>query len=187
VYGACAIDGDVRVIAEKVAPVPMDAVARDERLWLRYGARVHEPLVVGLDPGSLQVVAVAGAADWPPRANEGLTPVAWQGATGGPGDAVQGRSIVRVDAERSLVAWSEGSVEGGYQVRVATLGWRGEPLGRVITLNREGSAMSSPVASIGPSGRGLLAFVESNGHGFQVVAAPLYCAIEHGAVAQALP
>jgi hypothetical protein len=182
---ACTIEGRPRVIADKVAPAGVDAATDDSRVWLRLGERVHRPLVVALDPGSLDVVPgvwQAPGAD----AEEALLPTSWQQGSTDTSAARGNRSAVRVDGDRWLVAWTDGSVENGYQVRFATVSSRGDFLGGG-EFKRDGSAISAPAASIGPSGRGVLAFIESNGRGFQLVAASLDCGAERSALAQAAP
>jgi hypothetical protein len=182
---ACSINGAVRVIDDRVAPSAVDAMVAESRVWLRYDPRVHRSLVVGLDPESLQIVTTMSS---PATGGDGaVVPASWLEPVGARAEASSGRAIARVDAARSLVAWSEGTVERGYQVRLVTLSAQGEPLGGVVAIDREGSAISSPVVSIGPAGRGVVAFLESNGRGFQLVAAPLECGGEHPMLAQSSP
>jgi len=65
---------------------------------------------------------------------------------------------------------------------VLTVGDDGVPIGIPVAPAHEGSAIGVPRLAFADSGRGVVAFLESNGSGFQVVAASLDC----GAPATAL-
>lgn len=83
--------------------------------------------------------------------------------------------LARLDDQRSLFVWTEGSLATGLHVHARTLGGAGETIGSPIDLGNQGSALGRPEFTVDAAGRGTLTFVESNGHGFQRVAVPLDC------------
>lgn len=83
---------------------------------------------------------------------------------------------VEVQDHRRLVAWTEGSVNEGLHVRAVTVGDDGSALGTPIDLGFEGSAIGRPAVAFRDNGRGVLAFVESNEVGFQLVVTRSACA-----------
>jgi hypothetical protein len=147
-----------RVVATHVAPKDgVSAVAADGKIWLRFGT-THDPRVsLALDPASLEVID-AGEAP----------PLALTGAARGP---VQ----VELEDHRHLVAWTEGSMDKGLSVKVATVSDDGIP-GVPADLGYEGSAIGQPAIAVTPAGAGIVAFIESNGAGFQVVVTRATCA-----------
>jgi len=82
---------------------------------------------------------------------------------------------VRIDADRSLVAWSQGSTESGLDVYVVTVGSRGERLAAPVLVAHEGAALGEPAIALLPSGQGVVAFLDSYDRGFRVLAATLDC------------
>jgi hypothetical protein len=58
---------------------------------------------------------------------------------------------------------------------VQTLDRGGAAFDSPFAVEHDGSAVGTPALAVGSSGRGVLAFIESNGHGFQLVAAPVDC------------
>jgi hypothetical protein len=158
VQDACSLEGMPRVVATHVAPKDgVSAVAADGKIWLRFGT-THDPRVsLALDPASLEVID-AGEAP----------PLALTGAARGP---VQ----VELEDHRHLVAWTEGSMDKGLSVKVATVSDDGIP-GVPADLGYEGSAIGQPAIAVTPAGAGIVAFIESNGAGFQVVVTRATCA-----------
>ena len=191
---ACTVHGSSRVMASKVAPrAGLEAEADSGRVWLRFAHKANEPLLaLAVEPDSL-AVATTGVLS-APRFDEKtlLTRAdfrqarwetsAWEHeAAGRPsvlesGDVrVTGPVVAKVDDKRSIWAWTVGSIYTGMDVRVLTVGPHGEALGTAVTLSHEGSAMGLPAVAVASSGRGVVAFVESNDQAFQVVAASLDC------------
>ncbi len=193
--GACTVDGPSRIVATKAAPYAgVEAVADASRVWLRFArSRAAGAIAVALDPESLDekkadevgpssvlgdLVLARGSE---PGANDVrlLEPTRESVAVDGVaprGDTYMARPIVaRIDTERSLVAWTSGSIYDGMDIRMQTIGNEGEPLGAAIVLPHEGSAFGRPTVAVLPSGRAVVAFIDSSDHGFQVVAASLDC------------
>jgi hypothetical protein len=178
--GACTVEGPSRIVATKAAPYAgVEAVADASRVWLRFArSRATGTIAVALDPESLDLVLARGPEY---EAND----VRLLEATGEPldldgpvpgQDADIARPIVaRIDTQRSLVAWTSGSIYAGMDVRMQTIGKYGEPLGAAIILPHEGSAFGRPTVAVSPSGRAVIAFLDSSEHGFQVVASSLDC------------
>jgi hypothetical protein len=161
--GGCAI-GSPRVLAQKAAPpAGVSARAESQAAWIAFGPTAVERVALKVDPVSLGVVETITDGDAAP------TSIAH-------GDGV----FAWLDGGRSIRAWTEGSTESGHRVRVQTLDRTGEPLDAPVALQGEGSAVGAPAVAVDPSGRGVVAFIESNGHGFQLVAAPLDCSIHSG-------
>jgi hypothetical protein len=193
--GACTVDGPSRVVATKAAPYAgVEAVADASRVWLRFArSRATGAIAVALDPESLDEkrndegnpssvlgdLVVARGSDY------GANDVRLLEPTGEPVDLdgmaprqdadVARRTVVRIDTARSLVVWTSGSIYVGMDVRMQTIGKNGEPLGAAILLPHDGSAFGQPALAVSPSGRAVVAFLDSSDHGFQVVAASLDC------------
>jgi hypothetical protein len=60
-------------------------------------------------------------------------------------------------------------------VRVQTSDRHGTPIGDPITLATDGRTFGAPAVAIGESGRGVVAFLQSGDHGFELVASSLDC------------
>ena len=159
VSDGCSLEGMPRVVATHVAPKGgVTAVASDGKIWLRF-ATTHDPRVsLALDPSSLEVV---DAAEPPPQ---------------GTGGDSRGPVQVEIEGHRHLVAWTEGSMDKGLSVKVATVSDDGIP-GAPVDLGYEGSAIGQPALAVTPGGSGVVAFIESNGAGFQVVVTRASCAV----------
>ena len=160
--GGCAI-GSPHVLSKKAAP-PVGVTARAESrvAWIAFGPTAQERVVLKVDPVSLGVFETFADAAEPSSIGHGDAVFAW------------------IDGGRSIRAWTEGSTETSHRVRVQTFDRAGEPLDAPVALQNEGSAVGAPALAMDPSGRGVLAFIESNGHGFELVAAPLDCSIHSG-------
>jgi hypothetical protein len=172
--GGCAI-GPPRILGTTAAPpVGVSARAESSRVWLRFAPTTQERLAMAIDPVSLDVLETLETS--PPSIRS------WAGAapSGGDDTALWSAShknevFAWIDGGRSILAWTEGSLETAKQVRVQTFDRGGEPLDSPVALDHEGSVVGAPALAVGSSGRGVLAFIESNGHGFQLVAASLDC------------
>ena len=66
------------------------------------------------------------------------------------------------------MAWTEGSLETGYRVRATILSLDGST-SAPTDLGDQGSAIGQPVVAVTPAGDGVVAFIESNDDGFQLV------------------
>ena len=191
--------GAPRVVAAKAAPpAGVEADASSSHVWLRYAEKASARVVMALDPTSLEMVAANDSlpsiieeakymalSAWPhgaPASEErGLTSTdqAHRGQSAWDADSGKSRQslpvVARVDSNRSLLAWTEGSIYGGMDVRVATVGSDGGPIGDPLVVPHDGSAIGQPALAVASSGHGVVAFIESNDHGFQLVAASLDC------------
>jgi hypothetical protein len=154
---SCTPDG-TQVLATHVVPkAGVRAVASGDRIGLRFATNTNPNVAVALDPGTLQILG-------------GETP---------PADAAPNASRGPVEVEltghRHLVAWTEGSVEAGWRTEVATVGADGSSEAPV-DFGYQGSAVGQPAVAVTRAGNGVVAFIESNGAGFQLVVTHVTCA-----------
>jgi len=155
---SCTPEGMPRVVASHVVPTAgVTAVAEGGRIALRYATTGSPRIAASLDPESLETVATG-------------TPVTLKPV------GAQGPVDVELPDHRHLVAWTEGTVETGLRVRVRTVGADGTTEAP-IDLGYEGTAIGQPAVAVTRSGNGVIAFVESNGAGFELVAVRMTCAI----------
>jgi len=155
---SCTPDG-TQVIATHVVPAAgIRAVAAGDRIGLRFATTTNPRVALALDPGTLQILG----GETPPVETA-------PGASRGP---VQ----VELTGHRRLVAWTEGSVEMGWRTRVATVGADGSS-DAPVDFGYEGSAVGQPAVAVTRAGNGVVAFIESNGAGFQLVVTHVTCAI----------
>jgi hypothetical protein len=193
----CTIEGSPRVLAMKVAPYSgVNAQADASRVLLRFSQqRSAVGVALVIDPQSLD--ASEGTESDNPRFVDGselgepvageATPVLWQTpaldaveaehlARGESGELRQSRpSVARVDSERWVSVWTAGSIYNGMDVHVQTMDRLGVPIGAPITLATDGFAFGAPTVAIGASGRGVVAFLQSGDHGFELAAVSLDC------------
>ena len=154
----CSLEGTPVVLANHVKPMAgITAMVQDGVVWLRF-ATTHDPRVaVALDADTLQVV---DAGEPPMESAEG---------------SVKGPVEVDLPDNRRLVAWTDGSSEERH-IRAISVAEQGAALGAGIDLGFHGSAIGRPAITFGAHGRGVLAFIESNEVGFEVVVVPAVCA-----------
>jgi hypothetical protein len=153
----CSPEGAPRVIARRVAPqAGVTATADGSHVWLRFATTKAPRVVERLDVDSLETSTDASAA--PPEI----------GASSGP-------LVLSLPDHRRFVAWTDGTLEGGMHVRGVTIDADGVAVGQSVDLGFQGSAIGRPAVAVGSSGHGVLAFIESNGAGFQVVATRVSC------------
>jgi hypothetical protein len=158
-------DGTTQVIATHVVPkAGVSLVADGDRIGLRYATEANPRVTVALDPASLQIV---GGETSPAGAPSSLPP--------GPASA-------ELADHGHLVAWTEGSLETGFRVRATTVAPDGSS-DTPVRVASEGSAVGQPVVAVTGTGTGVVAFIESNGDGFQLVVKRVDCATS-GAVRQ---
>jgi hypothetical protein len=193
----CTLEGAPRVLATKVAPyVGINAEADGAKVLLRFlPQRSALAVTVAVEPQSLDAVdgtelegprlvderdqrgeSLAGEQVAPrllqASAPEALSPehlARW------PSDEQREPGVARVDSERWVLVRSAGSINTGMDVRVQTADRHGAPIGAPITLASDGRAFGAPAVAIGASGRGVVAFLQSGDHGFELVAASLDC------------
>jgi len=157
VPGACAIEGMPRVVATHVVPkAGVRATASGGHVWLRFETKGAPRAVLALDPDSLDGVA---AGDPPVE----VAAPADETAVG-----------VALEDGRWLRAWTEGSLESGLDVKLAAVAPDGAT-SAPLDLGYEGSAVGRPALAATPDGRGVVAFIESNGAGFHLVATRVVC------------
>jgi len=177
---ACRVDGSTRVLATKVSPsAGVEAKADSSRVVLRFShTRNARRSALSVDPESLDAVEESDvsfpklehAAD-PGRSILTRHAVSWEAGE----LRVDGPIVASVDSDRSVWAWTTGSIHSGLDVRVSTVGEHGRPLGGPVTLAHEGSAIGLPSVAVTPSGRGVIAFLDSDERGFRLVAASVDC------------
>jgi hypothetical protein len=194
---ACSIDA-ARVVATKVSPrAGLQAQADDSSISLLF-SRAHSgsPLAMALElvPTPLDGALAVEPNERPLSAQGLFADAVWLQSEvrgGAPSskrpalvsdesnaDEPGGETFIvaKVDSGRWLRASVEGSIYTGFDVLVGTVGRDGEPIGDWVALSHEGNAMNlRPALAVGPSGRGVVAFVESNEPGFQVVASAIDC------------
>jgi hypothetical protein len=154
----CALEGMPRVIATHVAPkAGVTATSAGGHVWLRFATTREPNVTVAIAPESLEVEDVGEPA---PLA----TPAPERG------------QLIAVDLEdhHRVVAWTEGSAERGVSVKLATETDDGSP-SNAVDLGYEGSAIDAPALAATPEGKGVVAFIESNGAGFQLVVTRVTC------------
>jgi hypothetical protein len=105
-----------------------------------------------------------------PTATQTFTPPA-----GGRGEQAMSPAITALPGSRFLLVWTEGPMSG-HDVRALTLSSDGKPLGQPLVISNAGVNAGQGQAAVTTSGRGVVAFLESNGTGFQIGATPISCA-----------
>lgn len=100
------------------------------------------------------------------------------------GSGGEGRpKLVSLGHERFLLLWVEGGSEK-HQLRAEALAGWGNAVGPAIDVSSpEMDVVGRPGAAVGPDGEGVVAFLNSGAHGFDLMATPIAC--NHGAVLQA--
>jgi len=153
----CSIDGMPRVIARRVMPMRgITAAVSSDRVWLRF-ATVRDPRVLlAIDPETLDVVTDAT------RPVE-VAPTTTRGAV-----------ELQLQDHGRVFAWTEGSLNDGQHVKAVTVSDEETALG-ADALGFEGSVFGRPAVAFDANGKGVLAFIESNDTGFQVVVARASC------------
>jgi len=154
----CSLDAAPRVLATHVKPMSgVTAVMEGGLVWLRFATTRDERVAVAIDPDSLQVV------------DAGVPPM--DVASG----AVKGPVEIDLPDHERMVAWTQGSSEDAH-VKAVTVAEQGMAVGTTIDLGFHGSAIGRPALAFGEHGKGVLAFIESNDVGFEVVVVRAACA-----------
>jgi hypothetical protein len=155
----CALQGEPRVVATRVSPTTgVQATSMAYRVWLHYGTKANADTTVAIAPESLEVVA--DHVPPPPAALDR------------PAHSVE----VATEDGRHLVAWTQGEVfPRSNDVRTASTGLgSSDP----VDLGYQGNAVGDPAVAVTSSGNGVVAFIESNGTGFQLVAMRVSCSAQ---------
>jgi hypothetical protein len=152
VPAGCSPKGMPRVVATHVVPrAEITATSDQSKVWLRFGTTRAAHTLASVNMQSLEAdVAPQGAAPDP---------------QGSPTPAT-----ARVPDGKDLVAWT---ADSGFS------SWREAgtaPDG--VDLGYQGAAIGRAAIAVTPEGEGVLAFIESNGAGFQLVATRVVCSVQ---------
>lgn len=93
---------------------------------------------------------------------------------GGKGEQAMSPGLTAVPGGRFLLVWTEGPATR-HDVRALTLSREGQPIGKPLDISRRSVNAGQGQAAVNTSRQGLVAFLESSGDGFQVVATPIAC------------
>ena len=93
---------------------------------------------------------------------------------GGKGEQTMSPGIAALPGGRFLLVWTEGP-QSGHDVRALTLGPDGAPIGSPLTISTPGVNAGQGQAAVTESGSGVVAFLQTGGSGFEVVATPVSC------------
>jgi hypothetical protein len=93
---------------------------------------------------------------------------------GGLGEQAMSPSVASLGGGRFMLAWMEGPVSN-HQVRAQSFGADGAPSGAAISASPSGVNAGNPQVTVGPDGKGLVAFLAAKGKGYEVEAAPVSC------------
>jgi hypothetical protein len=145
------------VATHVVARAGVRVVADGDRIDLRFATAGNPGAALTLDPVTLQVLG-------------GETP-----PVDTPSGGASARQHVELPDHRRLVAWTEGSLETGYRVYATVLSLDGSAAAPT-DLGDQGSAVGQPVVAVTPAGDAVVAFIESNDDGFQLVVKHVTCA-----------
>jgi len=108
-------------------------------------------------------------AGGPPEETRTFAPPA--GGTGGP---AMSPAIASLPQKGFLLIWSEGP-PAGRRVRAVALAGSGKTNGPAIDLSSAGANAGQAQAAVASSGKGVVAFLQSAGSGFELVATPIAC------------
>ncbi|HEX8791625.1 MAG TPA: hypothetical protein VF765_11790 [Polyangiaceae bacterium] len=93
---------------------------------------------------------------------------------GGKGEQTMSPGLAALPGGRFLLVWTEGP-QSGHDVRALTLGPDGAPIGAPLTISTPGVNAGQGQAAVTESGAGVVAFLQTGGSGFEVVATPVSC------------
>jgi hypothetical protein len=151
-------DDTMLVVATHVVPkAGVSAVVEGDHIALRFATTGNRRVALALDPGTLQILG------------DETSPVE------GPSSGSFGAASVDLPHHGHLVAWTDGSVQTGFRVRAVTLSADGSSE-TPISIGDEGSAVGRPAVAVTPGGNAVVAFIESNDDGFQLVVKHVTCA-----------
>jgi hypothetical protein len=103
-------------------------------------------------------------------------PVTFTPPPGGPGGHAMSPGLAAVPGGRFLLVWTEGATSR-QRVRGLTLTLSGQPVGKPLELSNEGinSGQGQVAVTASPGARGVVAFLEATGDGFEVAATTIAC------------
>jgi hypothetical protein len=93
---------------------------------------------------------------------------------GGRGEQAMSPGLAAVPGGRFLLVWTEGPATR-HDVRALTLSRDGEPIGKPLDISRKSVNAGQGQVAVNSARQGLVAYLESSGDGFQVVATPISC------------
>jgi hypothetical protein len=93
---------------------------------------------------------------------------------GGNGGPAMSPAIAPLPQKGFLLVWSEGP-PAGRRVRAVALAGSGKTAGPAIDLSSSGANAGQAQAAVAASGRGVVAFLQSAGSGFELVGTPITC------------
>jgi hypothetical protein len=102
------------------------------------------------------------------------TPAVFTPPPGGKGDQAMSPSVAPIPGGRFLLVWTEGP-PSAHDVRALTLSSDGNPVGAPLTLSSQDANAGQGQAAVTAQGSGAVAFLQSGGTGFEVVATPITC------------
>jgi hypothetical protein len=161
---------------------PMPAALGGITRFASAGPAIGSPVIAIQDGVVIAAWADRASADEPWRVRTvgykvGDTPGAattFAPPAGGPGEQTMSPAVVAVPGKRFMLVWTEGA-QSRHDVRALTLGENGAPIGASLVISAEGSNAGQAQVAIAPSGRGVVAYLESTDDGFQVAATPIDC------------
>jgi hypothetical protein len=95
---------------------------------------------------------------------------------GDKGEQEMSPSLAALPAGGFLVVWTEGP-QSRHTVRALTVSDKGEPVGQALEISKDGANAGQGQAVVTSSGRGVVAFLQSNDNGFELAATPVSCGI----------
>ena len=181
----CHVVGAAQVVASSVfVPAGVEASVEDGRVAVRFAHRRHECEAVAVSAESGRVAGGETRVSCPVDGSSLATnvqvtgmaaPASSRGLMGVPADGHRtGAQPETADVRAPMVAWVEGAAEGNRVRARATVG--GSAVGPVINItSADTSVIGQPAVAFGQDGRGVVAYLASNEHGFDVVATPVAC------------
>jgi hypothetical protein len=95
---------------------------------------------------------------------------------GGRGEQAMSPGLAVVPGGRFLLVWTEGP-PSAHEVRALTLSADGTPVGAPLSISGASTNAGQGQAAVAANGHGVIAFLEANANGFQLVATPIACAL----------
>ena len=94
---------------------------------------------------------------------------------GGKGEQAMSPGVAAVPGGRFLLVWTEGPATR-HDVRALTLSRDGQPIGKPLVISNKTGNSGQGQAAVNAARQGMVAFLEANEGGFQVMATPILCA-----------
>jgi len=151
----CALQGEPRIVATRVSPAAgVKATSWGYRVWLHYATKAKTDANVAIAPESLQTVA----DNVPPPAQ----------VLDRPADSVE----LATEDGHHVVAWTQGAALSVKDDPTASSGLGNSD---AVDLGYQGHAVGDPAVAVTSAGSGVVAFIESKGTGYQLVAMRVSC------------